>query len=42
MRGHGRSEGPLEAGAYESIRHAQDLKAVLDGFDAVRPFVAGW
>ncbi|TFL04892.1 hypothetical protein BDV98DRAFT_277707 [Pterulicium gracile] len=39
---HGRSGSPLEADAYKSLRHAEDLQPVLDAFGVERPFVAGW
>ena len=42
VRGHGRSEQPLEAKDYESLRHAEDFKAVIDAFGVRKPFVAGW
>jgi len=42
VRGHGRSDQPLEAKDYESLRHAQDFKAVIEAFGAEKPFVAGW
>lgn len=42
VRGHGRSGQPLEAKDYESLRHAEDFKAVMDAFGVKRPFVAGW
>lgn len=42
MRGHGRSDAPLVAEAYESIRYAEDFKAVMEEFGVVKPFVAGW
>jgi pimeloyl-ACP methyl ester carboxylesterase len=42
VRGHGRSDQPLEAEAYESRKHAEDFKAVVDVFRLSKPFVAGW
>ena len=42
VRGHGRSDQPLEAKDYESLRHAEDFKAVIDTFGVEKPFVAGW
>ncbi|KAI0649424.1 alpha/beta-hydrolase [Trametes meyenii] len=42
VRGHGRSGKPLEKAAYESIRFAQDFKAVCDSYDVEKPFIAGW
>lgn len=42
LRGHGRSGQPLEAEAYESVRHAEDFRVVCEAFGLRRPFVAGW
>lgn len=42
VRGHGQSDQPLDAEAYQSKRHAEDYKAVVDAFGAVKPFLAGW
>lgn len=42
MRGHGQSGMPLEAAAYESARHAEDFKAVCEGFGLVKPSVLVW
>jgi len=42
VRGHGRSGQPLEEKDYESARHAEDFKAVMDTFSVVKPFLAGW
>ena len=42
VRGHGRSDKPEVAEAYESIRFAEDFRAVCDTFGARRPFVLGW
>jgi pimeloyl-ACP methyl ester carboxylesterase len=42
LRGHGQSDGPLHEEAYQSLRHAQDLKAVLDEFGVKKPILAGW
>ena len=41
-RGQGRSGAPLEASAYESVRQAEDFKAVCDGFNLVRPHIMAW
>jgi hypothetical protein len=44
VRGHGRSDQPLEATDYESARHAEDWRAVCEAFgvEEKKPFVAGW
>jgi pimeloyl-ACP methyl ester carboxylesterase len=42
VRGHGRSDQPLDAASYESIHHAEDFKAVCEAFDVTKPFMAGW
>ena len=42
MRGHGCSGMPREAAAYESIRHAEDFKALCEEFGLVKPDVLGW
>lgn len=42
LRGHGRSGKPLDPKSYESIRFAEDFKAVCDGFGCSKPFLAGW
>jgi len=42
VRGHGKSDQPLEAKDYESLRHAEDFKAVVEAFGASKPFVVGW
>ncbi|KAI0635649.1 alpha/beta-hydrolase [Trametes polyzona] len=42
LRGHGRSGKPLDPSAYESVRFAEDFKAVCDGLGLERPFLAGW
>jgi len=42
VRGHGRSDQPLEAKDYESRRHAEDFKAVTEAFSVVKPFLVGW
>ncbi|TFK88836.1 alpha/beta-hydrolase [Polyporus arcularius HHB13444] len=42
MRGHGRSDKPLDAEAYESARFAQDFKTVCDAFGLNRPFLWAW
>lgn len=42
MRGQGRSGMPREAAAYESIRHAEDFKAVCEGFGLRKPNVLAW
>ena len=42
VRGHGKSDQPLEAKDYESLRHAEDFKAVIETFGASKPFVVGW
>ncbi|KAI0368761.1 alpha/beta-hydrolase [Pilatotrama ljubarskyi] len=42
MRGHGRSDKPKEPQRYESIRFAEDFKAVCDAFGVNKPFLAGW
>ena len=42
LRGHGRSDKPAGEQAYESIKFAEDFKAVCDGFGVEKPFFAGW
>ena len=42
MRGHGRSGAPVEAAMYESRRHAEDFRAVCEGFGVVGPDVVAW
>ena len=42
MRGHGRSGMPVEAAAYESIRHAQDFKVICEAYGLVKPNVLAW
>ncbi|EIN12818.1 alpha/beta-hydrolase [Punctularia strigosozonata HHB-11173 SS5] len=42
VRGQGQSGQPLDAEAYESIRHAEDFMAVCDAYHLDKPFVAGW
>ncbi|KAJ8469834.1 hypothetical protein ONZ51_g8729 [Trametes cubensis] len=42
LRGHGRSDKPVGEQAYESIKFAEDFKAVCDGFGVEKPFFAGW
>lgn len=42
LRGHGRSGKPLDLKSYESIRFADDFKAVCDGLGCRKPFLAGW
>ena len=42
MRGHGRSGMPMDAASYQSVRHAEDFKAVCEGFGLTRPNVLAW
>ncbi|KAH9949904.1 alpha/beta-hydrolase, partial [Amylocystis lapponica] len=42
MRGHGRSDRPQQAEAYDSIRQAEDFRTVCEAFDLERPFVLAW
>ncbi|KAI0360166.1 alpha/beta-hydrolase [Trametes cingulata] len=42
MRGHGRSGKPVDPKYYESIRFAEDFKAVCDALGVKKPFLAGW
>lgn len=42
LRGHGRSTMWEAPEAYESIRFAEDFKAVCDHFKLVRPILLGW
>ncbi|KAI0330237.1 alpha/beta-hydrolase [Cubamyces sp. BRFM 1775] len=42
LRGHGRSDKPFDEKAYESIKFAEDFKAVCDAFGVEKPFFAGW
>ncbi len=42
MRGHGRSGHPREASAYQSIRYAEDFKAVCEEFELSKPSVLAW
>ncbi|KAH9902770.1 alpha/beta-hydrolase [Cubamyces lactineus] len=42
LRGHGRSDKPFSEKAYESIKFAEDFKAVCKAFGVEKPFFAGW
>jgi pimeloyl-ACP methyl ester carboxylesterase len=42
MRAHGRSGKPERPEDYESIRYAEDVQAVIDGFKLNKPILAGW
>jgi len=42
MRGHGRSGKPEDPDSYQSIRHAEDFRAVCEAFHLQKPFVLGW
>ncbi|KAI0694661.1 Alpha/Beta hydrolase protein [Cerioporus squamosus] len=42
LRGHGRSDKPLHAEAYESARLAEDFKTVCDAFGLKKPFLWAW
>lgn len=42
MRGHARSGMPMDAAAYQSVRHAEDFKTVCEGFGLTKPNVLGW
>ncbi|RPD61056.1 alpha/beta-hydrolase [Lentinus tigrinus ALCF2SS1-6] len=42
LRGHGRSDKPLNTEAYESVRFAEDFKTVCDAFGLNKPFLWMW
>ncbi|KAJ6632466.1 Alpha/Beta hydrolase protein [Mycena sp. CBHHK59/15] len=42
VRGHGRSDKPVDEAAWESQRLAEDFDAVVDAFKLNKPFVLGW
>lgn len=42
LRGDGRSDHPEVPEAYESIRFAEDFKAVCEAFNVKKPFIFAW
>ncbi|KAI0076344.1 alpha/beta-hydrolase [Panus rudis PR-1116 ss-1] len=42
LRGHGRSDQPSNAEAYESIRYAEDYRTVCEAYNLKKPFICGW
>ncbi|RWQ93078.1 Alpha/Beta hydrolase protein [Paecilomyces variotii] len=42
LRGHGRSEQPVEPDAYTSVRMAEDFAAVCSASGVKLPYIAGW
>ena len=43
FRGHGGSDKPLDPNLYnDAVRFAEELKAVMDATDAMRPILVGW